>query len=137
MTDTPEFTLSNLTRPGGPAPGAGKRRVGLTVTLVTGVIVLVAALAVVTTLLLTRASTSPTAVASAGATPTVNGIARPDASCVQTDGKNHQDMWNANGWWAGRIDGTEKQMSALAALSLKLNGREVDSAWICAPRSPG
>lgn len=135
MTDTPEFTLTNLTQPGGPAPGARKRR--LTAVLAACAIALVAALAVVTTLLLTRTTAAPTAGASTGTTPTVNGIARPDASCVQTDGKNHQDMWNANGWWAGRVDGTEKQMSALAVLSLKLNGHEVDSAWICAPRSQG
>jgi hypothetical protein len=92
--------------------------------------------AVAVTLLLTRPS-APAPAATTGTTPLANGIARPDATCVTTTGRDHQDMWNANGWWAGRVDGAEKQMGSLAVLMLKLNGHQVDSAWICAPRPNG
>lgn len=67
--------------------------------------------------------------------PVADGIARPDASCVRTDGTDHRDYWDGNGWWAGRVNGTPKEMPALSALSLKLSGAQVNSVWICAPRS--
>lgn len=124
MTD---YSLANLSQPAGP-----RRRTGLVIGLIAGGVLLVIA-AVAVTLFLTMKS-GPAASPTGAATPMANGIARPDATCVQTNGKDHQDMWNANGWWAGRIDGTEKQMSAFAALSQTLGGHEVDSAWICAPR---
>lgn len=79
----------------------------------------------------------PPATSSAPATPVANGIPRPDPTCVTTNGDDHHDMWDADGWWAGRVDGEVREMRALAVLSLKLNGHEVDSAWICAPRPGG
>lgn len=127
---TPDYTSSSLTQPTAPK----RRRTGLVIGLAGAAVVLIA-LAVVTTLLVTRTgSTVPSSTTSAGA-PVVSGIAQPDPSCVQTTGKDHQDLWNANGWWAGRIDGDVKQMNAFAVLSLTLGGHEVDSVWICSPRS--
>lgn len=77
------------------------------------------------------AATSPSA------TPVANGVSRPDPSCVTTDGKDHQDYWNGNGWWAGRINGEIREMPANSVLLLKINGAQINSAWICAPRSNG
>jgi hypothetical protein len=102
---------------------------------ITAICVVVLAAAGVTAYFLLRSSTP--AAPAASTTPVVNGITRPDATCVTTDGTDHQDYWNGNGWWAGRIDGEPKEMPALNVLALKLKGHQINSAWICAPRSNG
>lgn len=43
MTDTPEFTLTNLTQPSGPAPGARRKRTGLIVGLIAAATAVIAA----------------------------------------------------------------------------------------------
>lgn len=115
-----------------PAPAAPKSKRWIWIIAAAAI---AAALAVAAELAFTGGD-SPTPT-SAAATPEANGIKRPDSSCVTTDGRDHQDLWNANGWWAGRIDGEAKEMSSFAVLSLKLNGHQINSAWICAPRSNG
>lgn len=132
-------TLRGVTTPDTPfqlgqMAGTPRRRGGLIAGIIAGAVVLVAA-AVAVTLFLARDSSPDTP--SAGGTPMANGIARPDNSCVTTDGTDHQDLWNGNGWWAGRVDGEEKQMPSLSVLALKLNGHQINSAWICAPRANG
>ena len=127
-----DYSLANLTQPAVPPK---KSRTALYVSLAVVAALLLVGVAVMATLLATRPSA--TAPGSGSATPQANGISRPDASCVTTTGTDHQDMWNADGWWAGRIDGDEKQMAALAVLQLKLGGHRIDSAWICAPRPNG
>lgn len=74
---------------------------------------------------------------SPNATPVISGISRPDASCVTTDGTDRREYWDGNGWWAGRIDGDPKEMPAHNVLALKLQGHQINSVWICAPRSNG
>lgn len=111
-----------------------RRHAGLIVGIVLAAVLIVGG--VVTGVLLLR-DDAPSQPAASSATPVVNGISRPDATCVTTDGTDHQDYWNGNGWWAGRIDGEAKEMPALAVLSLKLKGHQINSVWICAPRSNG
>lgn len=110
-------------------PTSTKTRVALAVA---GVAV-VAALTAGIVLAFTGGDESPAGTPQA--TPVANGINRPDPSCVTTTGTDHNDMWDANGWWAGRIDGTAKEMPALSVLSLKLKGHQISNAWICAPRA--
>lgn len=125
-----QFTLQQL------APR--RRRTGRVIGLTTAAVLLTAAItAAVMYATLGPGDSNTPAASSSPSSPVADGIARPDASCVRTDGTDHQDYWNGNGWWAGRIDGTAKEMPALSVLSLKLNGHQIGSVWICAPRSNG
>ncbi|WP_433078846.1 hypothetical protein ACQP1P_38515 [Dactylosporangium sp. CA-052675] len=108
-----------------------RRRTGMIGGIAAGAVVLVGATIAIT--LMASRSSAPSAPTS-DATPVVNGISRPDSTCVTTDGTDHQDYWNGNGWWAGRVDGEPKEMPALNVLSLKLGGHQISNAWICAPR---
>lgn len=117
--------------------GAPRRRTGL-IALIAGGAVAVVAAAVIAVLVFRSGDAGPAPeAATAAATPAANGIKRPDPSCVTTDGKDHQDLWNANGWWAGRVDGEAKEMASFGVLGLKLNGHQINSVWICAPRPNG
>lgn len=66
--------------------------------------------------------------------PVANGVPRPDDTCVTTDGGDRREYWDGNGWWAGWIDGEIRQMPSNQVLSLRISGRSVTHAWICAPR---
>lgn len=99
---------------------------------VAGVIVLAA---VVIGVLLATADGDTAGGTKPDATPVANGVPRPDASCVTTDGTDRREYWDGNGWWAGRVDGELKEMPALTVLGLKLKGHQINSVWICAPRS--
>lgn len=128
LTEEP-FTLRQMA-------GPPRRRTGLVVAFVIGAIVLTAAATAGVMYAMSGGNSAPPA-AAPPASPVADGITRPDATCVRTDGTDHQDYWNGNGWWAGRIDGTPKEMPALSVLSLKLNGHQINSVWICAPRANG
>lgn len=102
--------------------------------IITTCAVLLAAAGAATFLLLRHPATATPA---PDATPVISGISRPDSTCVTTDGTDRREYWDGNGWWAGRIDGDPKQMPAHNVLALKLQGHQINSVWICAPRSNG
>jgi hypothetical protein len=92
---------------------------------------LIAAVAAGLTLLLTRGGDGADPQPSV---PVANGVPRPDHTCVTADGGDRREYWDANGWWAGWVDGEVKQMPSNQALALRLSGHSVTNAWICAPR---
>ncbi len=117
-----------------PAEPIPAKRRSLIIPVVLCVVVLVVG-TVLVVWLVTRSTTAPATTPSA--TPVANGIEQPDPSCVRTTGSDHDDLWNNNGWWAGRVDGQPREMGSLAVLQLKLGGHQIDSVWICAPRAQG
>lgn len=129
-----QYRLDDLTRSAGAAAPPPARRGGAWIALIVVSGVALVAVTAVAVLLLTGRDPSGTS-GSSVATPESNGIKRPDPSCVTTTDTDHSDMWDANGWWAGRVDGEAREMPALTVLQLKLDGHQISSAWICAPRS--
>jgi len=63
----------------------------------------------------------------------VNGIAAPHKDCVD----NVTDLshpWIYDGWWAGRVDGQERQMTSAESMALSISGHEMEGVWLCPPK---
>ena len=112
-----------------------KPRTAVIVAAIAGGAIVIAAIAVA--LILNSGGRPAPTPAAGGETPASSGVSRPDKTCVTTDGTDHKEYWDGNGWWAGRVDGEIKEMPANSVLLLKLGGHQINSVWICAPRSNG
>jgi hypothetical protein len=65
----------------------------------------------------------------------VRNIAQPNPSCQDQPDAAFVRQWEVDGWWAGYVNGHDRQLTGGEALQLQIEGAAVDRVWLCPSKS--